>query len=706
MEALGLTQPQLSPQLKCVLRHPRAAVLLEDHLLSLSRPTIFLALAFSLYGQGVQYTFNSSGVQTLSYNGQSFIGADTTFTMTSAVFGGATITYSSPTRSIQASGFSARYRSGLTGDTDFVVTLSGSGTDVFEYETCVTNNDTSSRALESMDSHNWFSLAYPGTVTLTADNPDFPYAGERYQAAANSISYTGAGGGTVTCYENNYSEWYSICSAVNGRARGYNAVPIAFGQTKCVKMFVKFGQSGSYILSEAFPGYQDWWSRYPMAASWPDRRMIFADFISIQPTDRSVSNPFAYCGTGVDAYNSSTLSTCLVSRANSEIALVNTYKNTYGFGTQGIILWDYEGYEFRHATTYQGDPRAFTNGYSPIGAVLNTAIDVYLAAGLRVGFTIRPQTIDYVTVLTPTCLYNVNPMLNQVAIVVTDSWPNRFYACESGDVWSASGVYPDGTGYQLHYSANQDSEITAILRDKITYAIQNFRATMFYIDTMIYGSGSTIDYSVLRTLQSEFPGVLIIPEQETSFYYRYASSYRDPSNTSDYPGTPSNYLRMTPGAFSFTKMQNCSGSCWTAKGSAAQDAMGVGEVMSTWVFQDAAMTSNLGSAWVNSVSQYSHLTVTDTASGSVRNFKAAPKTAFTYPLELRVYFASTANDLAASTTYCASGKNPHLAEDLGLLAIKGSNACSISLSGLPYYQIRYYDFAGNQVSEGPYATLQ
>lgn len=82
-------------------------------------------------------------------------------------------------------------------------------------------------------------------------------------------------------------------------------------------------------------------------------------------------------------------------------------------------------------------------------------------------------------------------------------------------------------------------------------------------------------------------------------------------------------------------------------------------------------------------------------------FESAPGTSFTYPVTARVYFADTANNLAASTTYCT-----RKATDSCYLAGVLQSTAALDLSALPYYSVRYYDFAGNLVSQGPYATLQ
>jgi hypothetical protein len=60
---------------------------------------------------------------------------------------------------------------------------------------------------------------------------------------------------------------------------------------------------------------------------------------------------------------------------------------------------------------------------------------------------------------------------------------------------------------------------------------------------------------------------------------------------------------------------------------------------------------------------------------------------------MRVYFADTAADLAASQTFCENG---------GLL---GTNSCTLNLTGLTVAQVRYYDFEGNLVNSASVSPL-
>ncbi len=60
-------------------------------------------------------------------------------------------------------------------------------------------------------------------------------------------------------------------------------------------------------------------------------------------------------------------------------------------GSQGMIVWDLEGEQYPHKTTYIGDPRALGRLAPEADAVADEFFALFRAAGLRVGVTIRPQ---------------------------------------------------------------------------------------------------------------------------------------------------------------------------------------------------------------------------------------------------------------------------------------------------------------------------
>jgi hypothetical protein len=86
----------------------------------------------------------------------------------------------------------------------------------------------------------------------------------------------------------------------------------------------------------------------------------------------------------------------------------------------------------------------------------------------------------------------------------------------------------------------------------------------------------------------------------------------------------------------------------------------------------------------------SSITVTDGPSGQHFTYRGSPATVYQYPLKMRVYFAASASQIPASTTFCEAGQ------------WFGENTCTLNLTGLLIAQVRYYDF-NNQlvVSEPP-----
>ena len=106
----------------------------------------------------------------------------------------------------------------------------------------------------------------------------------------------------------------------------------------------------------------------------------------------------------------------------------------------------------------------------------------------------------------------------------------------------------------------------------------------------------------------------------------------------------------------------------------------------------SAMNSAATLAIVNNGS----MLITDTNSGAVRSFDAAPggwisgstyQASYVYPFYMAIYFADTLADLATSTTYCTN-QNAALCYQSGTYSGSGT----INLTGMNYYQIRYYDF--------------
>lgn len=150
---------------------------------------------------------------------------------------------------------------------------------------------------------------------------------------------------------------------------------------------------------------------------------------------------------------------------------------------QGMILWDVEGEQYPHATTYIGDPRSLPEEIDPL---IDTFMKKFTEAGLRVGLCIRPS----------------HPV-------------RKLYG---DDAWQM-----------------QSDDPAYLLQQKITYAKQRWGCTLFYIDSNVRydphfkpndGAGyELIPAGVVQKLAADNPDCLLIPEQKDTRYYAYTAPY-------------------------------------------------------------------------------------------------------------------------------------------------------------------------------------
>jgi hypothetical protein len=164
---------------------------------------------------------------------------------------------------------------------------------------------------------------------------------------------------------------------------------------------------------------------------------------------------------------------------------------------QGMVLWDVEGEEFKHAITYIGDPRLLPS----LAPEMDEFADAYFAkfrdAGFRVGLCVRPQVFTKTSGRTPEQRETVDP--------------------------------------------------AKILIDKIAYARKRWDATLFYIDSN-GAPNSPLDPDVFRKVVEQFPDVLLIPEHANLQYYAYSAPLRYLSRGTAV--TPNQVRSVYPKAFS------------------------------------------------------------------------------------------------------------------------------------------------------------
>jgi hypothetical protein len=163
---------------------------------------------------------------------------------------------------------------------------------------------------------------------------------------------------------------------------------------------------------------------------------------------------------------------------------------------QGMILWDVEGEEFRHAITYVGDPRMLPSLAPEMDKFADEFFAKFRDAGFRVGICVRPQ------------------------------------------------LFTRNRGQEPRQGESADP--AKVLIDKIAYARKRWDATLFYIDSN-GDPNRPLDPEVFRKVVAEFPDVLLVPEHSTFRYFAYTAPLHDMRKAE--AGTPAQVRLLYPKAF-------------------------------------------------------------------------------------------------------------------------------------------------------------
>jgi hypothetical protein len=453
----------------------------------------------------------------------------------------------------------------------------------------------------------------------------------------------------------------------------------------CLRFTADAASSRLQLMPEAYEAYR---AAYPPVINWPDRRPVMMWWIADNGKTSPV-NPRGYMQDPM--LNVSDIAAFRKRVADHARTLVSNM-NAQQVKPQGIIIWDIEGQEFIHATTYVGDPRAFASGYAPeMNAVADELFGIFRDAGYRVGVTIRPQYLQWGRTLPPSCRKDSYHGWRDYFIKVDAPFKQAFHGCyEHG--WA---VVPDGNGSQTEYTKGQEQQILDLLRSKAAYARKRWGVTLFYVDSAVYTGGGPLDPDIFRTLQKEFPDCLFIPEQESIGTMASAIPFTDMKSSGDAKLSPLTWRWAYPNAAMAVKWNDCTGSCWDSYQWEFRASQKIGDITLMGVSSQMQQThlSNMMSTILEIRKEMSSVFVTDSATGRKLSFSGTPSDVLPYPVKLRVYFASSAAQLAASTLQCEAGQ------------WLGENACTLDLTGMTVSQIRYVDFAGKLVRTGPVQPL-
>jgi hypothetical protein len=260
---------------------------------------------------------------------------------------------------------------------------------------------------------------------------------------------------------------------------------------------LRFGRSKATEPSLAGDVDKKFAAAFPQQLKWTDRRPIGAIFLATGPQEWT-TNPRGWFG---DAKLDITTPT---GRAEFRQRILNLADGAIhimrDMNAQGAITWDVEGQEFRHATTYIGDPRLVDTLAPEMAEVADEYFARFRAAGLRTGICVRPQLLQMAT-----------------------------------NKKSASQTPVD--------------DPTSLLLDKIAYAKKRWGVTLIYLDSNVNGKDpNPLDASIIQKVMAAFPDCLLIPEHYTLRYYAYSAPFAELRR--GMVSTPDSMRDVYPKAFS------------------------------------------------------------------------------------------------------------------------------------------------------------
>lgn len=525
-------------------------------------------------GAGIQFTVNEVGLQTLSYNGQSYISSPLSVgsnMLASALFrtpagtqnpyGWLPLTLqnqldiSSAVRTTDnASYFQHVYRQGSADEFLIKQVFSTTDSNTLKVDTYITNNDPVD-TLAQLDVY----ILLPFQIPSPANQYNYSIPidlGAQNQWGGYPVALLSGAWGSIAWWMGDYSGAVDeICSYGSASQTQFNFSltnysenqmghryedPIPPGATKLYTTYIRFGSATNTALDLAPEAFDLMRQAYPYLINWPDRRPIARWFVS-DGYKTSAVNPRGYFwDDSFDVSDQNGFNTKLLNQADDIVTRMNAMCPQ----PQGILIWDLEGQEFQQYFTYVGNPPKLGDLSPEMNAIADQLFAKFTGAGYQVGITLRPSSFNSGTTLPATCNYSATPELTDVFIKTDASYPYRGYVCTAANTWTQAGAR------QPYFQTISDNDVVTLnnLETKVTYARTRWGAKLYYVDSSVYSKGGSLNFNIFRQLQADFPDCLFFPENETVNYYGSTAPYNQ-ANMGSFD-TPTSAKDIYPQAFS------------------------------------------------------------------------------------------------------------------------------------------------------------
>lgn len=298
--------------------------------------------------------------------------------------------------------------------------------------------------------------------------------------------------------------------------------PVQPGQTDTFTVSLRFGSSGTQSTQLATDAYANFAKTFPSQLTWTDRRPIGTVYLSSAPQTGAANQPGGFPNNPRRYFNDSNASdfdvrTTAGVQAFQRRVLQQAQEdvtNLRALGAQGMVVWDVEGEQYPHATTYVCSPDQIAQVAPEMESVVTESSSPYRGlklddayfktitdAGFRAGVCVRPQHFS---------------------------------------------VAADGTATQTILSG---TDVLTELQRKIAFAHDRWGARLFYVDSSVDAYGGALDPGIFQQLQRTFPDSLMMPEEFTPRHYAYTAPFLSFLFHSD-TGTDSSIRAIYPNAFS------------------------------------------------------------------------------------------------------------------------------------------------------------